>query len=352
MADGSERVAWSGRRAVVTFPEHVGAADAAWVSNQLLGAVRQGAVTLIVDMSATVRCDQAVADAVGRAYLRAAADKTGLRLVICAPDVRRLISDQGLDRLVPMYMSLEAALADGIPDGSGAGGLRRPPGPAPWSPAQPEPGRRDGPGPAQQVDAAVLGQLVDALDDGIALTGEDGTIVLANRKLAAMFGYPAADLAGQPVEVLVPAGLREAHHRHLAAYQRRPSARPMADRARLAGMRSDGTTVPVTITLAPVPTADGQLTLAVVRNAAHAQERDDLVMLLSGAAAREAEHTRELLDRVVASMFHAGICLQGAATLPAEAARARIGEALQRLDDTIHEIRHHILRSGPPGTAP
>jgi len=90
--------------------------------------------------------------------------------------------------------------------------------------------------PGQQVDAAVLRQLVDALDDGVALTGADGTIVLANRKLAAMFGYQAADLAGRSVEVLVPGGLREAHRRHRAAYQRRPSARPMADRARLAGV--------------------------------------------------------------------------------------------------------------------
>jgi hypothetical protein len=126
----------------------------------------------------------------------------------------------------------------------------------------------------------------------------------------------------------------------------------MADRARLAGMRRDGTTVPVAITLAPVPTADEQLTLAVVRDAAYAQERDDLVTLLSGVAAREAEHTRELPDRVVASMFHAGTCLDGAATQPTEVARERISEALHRLDDTIHEIRIHVFRSRPPGTAP
>ena len=33
-----------------------------------------------------------------------------------------------------------------------------------------------------------------------------------------------------------------------------------------------------------------------------------------------------------------------AASQPAEVARERISDALQRLDDTIHEIRDHVFR--------
>jgi PAS domain S-box-containing protein len=348
MTDGMTGVAWSGRRAVVTFPEQVGVTDAARIGEQLLGALGQGAVIVIADMSATVRCDQAGADAVARACLRAAACQAELRLVITAPDVRRLMSAEGLDRLVPVYASLEAALAAGSPDGPGTSDLPRRTALAGWGPARPATGPGDGSGHTPQVTEGVLRQLVDALDDGVALAAEDGTIVLANRKLAAMFGYQPAALAGQPVEVLVPAALREAHHEHRAVYARKPATRPMADRARLAGVRSDGTTVPVTITLAPVPTADAHLVLAVVRDATHAQLRDDLTVLLDGTAAREAERSRELLDRVVASLFHAGLSLQAAAVLPADVARERISTALQHLDDTIHEIRDHIFRSGPP----
>ena len=67
-------------------------------------------------------------------------------------------------------------------------------------------------------------------------------------------------------------------------------------------------------------------------------------------AAWEGEHNRELLDRVVTGLFHAGLSLQAAASLPADAARERIDEVLQRLDDTIREIRDHVLRSRPPGS--
>jgi len=337
MADGIDAAAWSGRRAVVTFPAHVG--------EHLLGALRQGAVTLIADMSATQSCDPAAADAMARVYQHTAASQAELRLVIPAQEVRHLVTVGILDRLVPVYSSLDAALAAGTLDGPAADG---PAGLGILASRLIEREREKGSEPPVQAVEAVLRQLIDALDDGIALTGPDGTIVLANRRLAGMLGYQPADLAGLPVEALVPAELREAHCGHRAGYARRPAARPMADRARLVVVRRDGGTVPVTITLAPVPTAGGHLVLAVVRDATHAQRRDDLTSLLSAAAAREAALSRELLDRVVGSLFHAGLSLQAAASLSADVARERITEALQHLDDTIHEIRDHIFRSQPP----
>jgi len=351
MTESIVPTAWSDGRAVVTFPERVGVPVAARIGEQLLAALGSGAVTLVADMSATVWCDQAGVDAVARAYQRAAASQAELRLVICSPGVRRLMSAEGLDRLVPVYASLEAALAAGLPDRSGAGE----PGRAASAPAWPvwvETGRDDGSAtPGRVTEAVVLRLLIDMLDEGVALADGDGTIVLASRRLAAMFGYQPGELAGQPVEALIPAGLRESHRRHRAAYALKPVDRPMADRARLVGARKDGSTVPVTITLAPVPAADGHLVLAVVRETAQPQQRDDLAVLLSAAAAQEAEDSRGLLDRVVASLFHAGLCLEGAADMPADVARERISQALRRLDDTIHEIRDHVFRSRRPGGA-
>lgn len=341
--------AWPDRQVVVvTFPERVAPPDAARIGEQLLAALSGGAVTLIADMSATVWCDPAGVAVVARAYQRAAASQAELRLVITAPDVRRLMSAEGLDRLVPVYSSLEAALA-GAPNGPGAGDPQARAVSAPPWPARPGDGLDDQ--RAALVTGAVLRQLLDALDDGVALAGDDGTIVLANRRFATMFGYQPGELSGQPVEALLPAGLRESHHRDRAAYARKPVARPMADRARLVGMRKDGSTVPVTITLAPVPTAGEHLVLAVVRDAAQAQQRDDLTVLLSAAAELEAEHGRELLDRVVGSLFHVGLCLETAASLPPDVARERISEALGRLDDTIHEIRDQAFRSRRQGGA-
>ena len=343
MAEDTEPVAWAGRRCVVTFPEHVDGSNAAQIREQLLAAFDNGAAVVIADMSAMASCDHAVADAVSRAYQRAMIGRAELRLVAATPAVQRLLAAEGLDRLIPVYPSVDAAVA--------AGEAERPDPSADWAPLPAAPRRparsRARPG-REPLSEAILRQLLDALADGIVLADEDGQIVLANRQAAAMFGYPSGELAGQPVESLLPAGLRDAHRLDRAAYMRKPEARPMADRARLVGLRQDGTAIPVTITLSPVPTASGHFVLAVVRDAAHEQWQDDFTGLVRSVLAEQAQRAEELLDRVAGSLFHVGLSLDRAAGQPAELARERITEALQRLDDTIHEIRDHAFRSRRP----
>ncbi len=346
MAEGREPAPEAGHRAVVAFPERVDVSNATQIGEELLTAFADGAAVVIADMSATVSCDGACADVVARAYQRAAVRQAELRLVATAPAVRQLLAEQGLDRLVAVYPSVAAAVAAGQPAGP-AGDLAPPTAAPPW-PGRLQASRGDGPG-LGSLTGAVLRQLIDALADGIVLVDEDGRIVLANRQAAAAFGYRPGELAGQPVESLVPARLRDSHRLDRAAYARKPVSRPMADRARLVGLRRDGTTVPVTITLSPVPTASGHFVLAVVRDATHEQAQDDLTGLVEAAAAKRVQHTGELLDRVVESLFHVGLSLDEAAGQPTELARKRISEALQRLDDTIHEIRDHVFRSWHPG---
>jgi anti-anti-sigma factor len=345
MAESMEPVAWSDLPTVVAFPEHFDASNAAQIREQLLTAFDRGAAVVIADMSATTSCDDVGVDALARAYQRAAIRGAELRLVAAGSAVRRRLAAQGLDRLVPVYGSIEAAAAAGEAEGPDSPAHPAPPTAAPrWS-ARP----RAGSGPAS-LNETVLRRLIDALADGIVLADEDGRIVLANRRAAAMFGYRHGELAGQLVESLVPASLRDVHRLDRAAYALKPVARPMADRARLVGLRKDGTTLPVTITLSPVPTASGHFVLAVVRDAAQEHRQDDLTDLVHGVLAEQAHHAEELLDRVVGSLFHVGHSLDKAAGQPAELAREQISDALQRLDDTIHEIRDHVFRSRRPGS--
>jgi anti-anti-sigma factor len=329
---------------VVAFPEHVDISNAAQIREQLLAVFDRGAAVVIADMSATAWCDYVGIDAVARACQRAAVRRVELRLVATAPAVLRLLAAEGLDRLVPVYSSVEAATA-GEPDGQEPA----PPVAAPLWPARLRDGQQNRPQPAP-VNEAVLRELIDALADGIVLADEEGRIVLVSRRAAEMFGHQPAELAGQLVESLMPAGLRDAHRLDRAAYALKPTARPMADRARLVGLRQDGSTIPVTIALRPVPTASGHFVLAVVRDATQEHWQDDLADLVRAVLAEQAQHAEDLLDRVVGSLFHVGLSLDTAAGQPAELARERISQALQRLDDTVHEIRDHVFRSQRPGS--
>jgi PAS domain S-box-containing protein len=186
----------------------------------------------------------------------------------------------------------------------------------------------------------------------VALTDEDGTLVLASRRLEEMFGYGSGELDGRPVDSLLPADLRQSHRHDRAGYARAPQPRPMGARAPLVGLRADGTTFPVTVSLSPVPTATSHLVLAVVRDNAGAPGGDLLDLARQVAAAEQAQASRELLARVVTGLFDVGVSLQAAASLPHLAARQRIIEALRRLDDTIHEIRDHMFAAfSHPGTS-
>jgi anti-sigma B factor antagonist len=105
---------------VVTLPEHIGISNAGQVREELLSVINRGATTLIADMTATVSCDQAGAEAVIRAWQRAAASGTELRLVVTAQIVARVLRLVGLDRTVSVYPSLDAAAAARLPAAAGA----------------------------------------------------------------------------------------------------------------------------------------------------------------------------------------------------------------------------------------
>jgi anti-sigma B factor antagonist len=104
-----------GRQAVVALPEHIDVSNAGQIREELLWVINRGAVTLIADMTATLSCDQSGADAVMRAYQRALASGTQVRLAVTAPIVRRMFDVYGLTRLISVYPSLEAAAAAGTP---------------------------------------------------------------------------------------------------------------------------------------------------------------------------------------------------------------------------------------------
>jgi len=310
-------VEWSGRQAVVSLPEHIDIENADPVAAGLRSVIGRGPAVLIADLTRTSSCDQAGIDAVSRGYYQALISGTRLRLAVTAPAVRRALSRSGIDRLAAVYPTLDAAAA----------------------------------AVGDNVAPAMLVQLIDALSDGVALTDDDGTIALANRRLEDMLGYGRDELAGRSIDELVPEALRAAHARHRAAYVKAPVARPMARRQRLVGLRRDGGTLPLQITLNPVPTATGHFTLAIVRDATQAARSEDLADL-AGSAYRQEARTQQLLDQVTRSLHHVGLSLHAAVDQPREVARERIGDALRRLDDTIQQIRAHALSTQARGGSP
>jgi anti-sigma B factor antagonist len=103
-------VLWTGQVAVVRLPVEIDVTNADTIREDLLSVVNQGAVLLVVDMSKTTFCDSAGVSALVRTFTRASASGSGMRLVVGAPTVRRILSLTGVDRLIGTYPSVAAAL--------------------------------------------------------------------------------------------------------------------------------------------------------------------------------------------------------------------------------------------------
>lgn len=111
-----DELRWEGGQAVFRMPAEIDVTNANQVRAALRAAVRQATSVLIIDMSATTFCDSAGVQAIVDAYNQVEARNqnatapTQLRLV--ATVVRRIITLVGIDQLIPVYPTLEAALAD------------------------------------------------------------------------------------------------------------------------------------------------------------------------------------------------------------------------------------------------
>lgn len=85
--------------------------------------------------------------------------------------------------------------------------------------------------------------------EGIILTDHKGCIMLMNPAAEKMFGYKSNELAGLPIEKLIPDRFKTQHVTHRTAFCEKPSNRAMGQGRELYGKRKDGTELPVEVSL-------------------------------------------------------------------------------------------------------
>ena len=128
----------------------------------------------------------------------------------------------------------------------------------------------------EQADARFRG-LLEAAPDATVCVDSGGRIVLVNAQAERLFGYPREELAGQPVEILVPDAIKAGHPDLRAGYAADPRPRQMGAGLELSARRRDGTTFPAEIALSALDTDQGLLVSAAIRDVTEQrQARDDL----------------------------------------------------------------------------
>jgi len=156
---------------------------------------------------------------------------------------------------------------------------------------------------ARRFNQAVTDNLVDA----IITINDHGMIESVNPACCQIFGYPAGEMIGRNVSLLMPEPNRSAHDGYIAHYVNGGAPKVLGTTGREAeGLRKDGSTFPISISISEFRDQGQRMFVAALRDisvqkAAEQQLRENALALQIYHDDREAENTLavEILDQLM-----------------------------------------------------
>lgn len=118
----------------------------------------------------------------------------------------------------------------------------------------------------REASERTFSALLESAPDAMVVSNDQGRIVMTNLQTENMFGYRAEQLAGQPVELLIPERFRKGHILHRKQYMTAPQLRSMGVGLELFGLHRDGHEFPVAVSLSPVQLDQGLVVFSAIRD--------------------------------------------------------------------------------------
>jgi PAS domain S-box-containing protein len=149
---------------------------------------------------------------------------------------------------------------------------------------------------------ARVASILDIANEAIISIDERQRIILFNKGAERIFGYSPDEVAGQPLDILLPAGLAELHRQHVVEFdEASDSGRLVGDRQEIYGSRKNGERFPAEASISKLEIDGQQIFTAVLRDITERkqveQEREariiELRTLNEAARAISAELSRE-----------------------------------------------------------
>ncbi len=146
------------------------------------------------------------------------------------------------------------------------------------------------------VSEARFTNIVNLAVDAIISVDEKQRIVIFNQGAERIFGYTAAEMLGQPLDMLLPAHLAVAHRAHVRRFATEPGmARDMNRGAEIHGRRRDGTEFPAEASISKVKeNGEFKFTVFLRDVSAREQAEEEIRQLNINLERRVLERTDEL----------------------------------------------------------
>jgi PAS domain S-box-containing protein len=201
----------------------------------------------------------------------------------------------------------------------------------------------------------LLSMVLDRTTDGVLLADREGVIVYVNEPLQHLFGYQAADLIGNTIDMLVPESHRDQHHGHVKKFAGSPEERPMGrDDLDIEGRRADGSRFSVDVQLNMLP--GSSLVIATVRDMTLQRQSavDCAIVRIDLANANDrVDRLQSSLDLVIQRLFALGTSIAAGATNE-PVLLDRLAGATRKIDEIIETVQQRRRASDaapwPAGT--
>ncbi len=138
--------------------------------------------------------------------------------------------------------------------------------------------------------------------DAIISIDKHGRILFWNRGASAIFGYDDADVLGRPFTMLIDSAFHEKHEPGMAFFD--VSGEPRSDRGiESQGLRMDGMTVPIELSLSNWQTSKGTFYTVIVRDIRERKEHEEQLARMAHTDALTGTFNRHYLDGLLESEF-------------------------------------------------
>jgi PAS domain S-box-containing protein len=131
---------------------------------------------------------------------------------------------------------------------------------------------------------AALAAVADIAADAIIALDDEFRIIRFNRGAEQTFGWTEAEMRGEPLDRLLPPGVRAPHRAHMRAFSDGPDAwRTMGERRPISGLRRSGEVFPAEAAIARVAVDGGRTYMVVLRDVSARKRAEEGQRLLATA---------------------------------------------------------------------